>query len=305
MSIRFLLAMLFTSTLVQAQVPRVIAGTLQRHAAFPSEFVKPRNIDVLLPENYDTRKKYPVLYLHDGQNLFDSSLTFNKQEWGVDETLQQLLTEKRIVPVIVVGIWNTADRRLEYFPEKVFNQLSKPLQDSLLKDFGQPAGKLLSDHYLKFIVEELKPFIDKTYSTLQGPANTFVAGSSMGGLISMYAVCEYPDIFGAAACLSTHWPGSIVRNDPAVGDAFMQYMNGQLPAPKKHLFYFDYGTATLDAWYEPYQWKIDAVMRGRKYTPERWMTRKFEGAAHDENAWRSRLAIPFGFILPKAEAPKR
>ena len=93
-----------------------------------------------------------------------------------------------------------------------------------------------SDNYLKFIVEELKPFIDSTYSTLIDKENTFIAGSSMGGLISMYAVCEYPNVFGGAACLSTHWPGTFeVENNP-IPEIFYNYLTNNLPKPNQNKF---------------------------------------------------------------------
>src|SRR5690606_16150436 len=113
---------------------------------------------------------------------------------------------------IVVGISSIAKNRMsDYFPQKPFESLPKKTQDSIyaLKagDNVLFGGKVSSDNYLKFIVSELKPFIDKSFSVETDNLNTFIGGSSMGGLISMYAVCEYPEIFGGAMCMSTHWPG--------------------------------------------------------------------------------------------------
>jgi enterochelin esterase-like enzyme len=115
-------------------------------------------------------------------------------------------------------------------------------------------------------------------------------GSSMGGLVSLYAVCQYPELFGGAGCLSTHWP--------AVGAVIDGYLTTALPSPGRHRFYFDYGTATLDSLYEPYQQRVDAVLATRGYTSGRdWITRRFEGAEHNEAAWRERLHIPLRFLL--------
>ena len=140
------------------------------------------------------------------------------------------------------------------------------------------------------MVTELKPFIDATYRTLAGPADTFVMGSSMGGLISAYAIAEYPDMFGGAACVSTHWP--------AADGAVIDYLAGHLPDPASHRLYFDYGTATLDALYEPYQQRMDAVMRRSGYVEgQNWVTLKFDGAEHNEQAWRQRAALPLQFLL--------
>lgn len=298
----FLLLCLYLQ--LSAQLPQTASGTVQRFENFPSKYVSPRHVDVWLPEGYSTRKKYAVLYMHDGQMLFDSATTWNKQEWGVDETMSRLLAAGKIRDCIVVGIWNIGKtRHANYFPQKPFEALPESLQDSLLDQAqrnpqsGLFAIRVNSDHYLHFLVHELKPFIDSRFSTKKDRKNTFVAGSSMGGLISMYAICEYPKVFGGAACLSTHWPGTFeVENNP-IPDAFMQYLRTHLPDPKTHKFYFDYGTATLDALYEPFQLKADQVMSAKGYTSKNWITRKFEGEDHSERAWRGRLGIPLEFLL--------
>ncbi len=114
-------------------------------------------------------------------------------------------------------------------------------------------------------------------------------GSSMGGLISLYALCEYPAVFGGAGCLSTHWP--------AVAGVILPYLQEALPQPGGHKLYFDYGTATLDALYEPYQQEVDGVLRGKVYTAVSWQTHRFDGAEHNEAAWQARLDIPLTFLL--------
>lgn len=156
-----------------------------------------------------------------------------------------------------------------------------------------------SDNYLKFIVEELKPLIDQKYATKPEKEFTVIAGSSMGGLISMYAICEYPEIFSRAACISTHWPGTFTLENNPIPDAFVSYLSKNLPDPNSHKIYFDYGTATLDALYEPCQMKVDSVMKFKGYSSENWTTRKFEGENHTENAWKKRLDIPVTFLLGK------
>lgn len=294
-----ILFLLFFFGALHAQLPVVASGRVVRHANFPSRFVDPRNVDVWLPDGYSPHKKYAVLYMHDGQMLFDSSSNWNKQEWGVDETLGRLMAEKKLRQCIVVGIWNTPKRRVEYYPAKPFNLLPRIVQDSLRKDLGDSQAVPQSDEYLRFLVQELKPFIDSVYSTRKDRRNTFIMGSSMGGLISMYAICEYPEVFGGAGCLSTHWPGSVFRNEPRIARGFSDYLQGHLPDPHTHRMYFDYGTATLDAWYEPYQMQIDAIMREKGFSTKNWMTRRFEGEDHSERAWRKRLAIPLEFLMKK------
>ncbi len=278
------------------------SGTLQRIDSFPSKFIKPRNVDVWLPDNYTENKKYAVLYMHDGQMLFDAAKTWNKQEWKVDEIVSILLEDKKIRDIIVVAIWNiTETRHSDYFPQKAFELLSKKVQDSIFNEVNnnlQVAG-LNADNYLKFIVQELKPYVDKQFSTLTDYQNTFIAGSSMGGLISMYAICEYPEVFAAAACISTHWPGIIPSDNNPVPATFFSYMEVNLPSPKTHKFYFDYGTETLDQYYPQYLDVVDKIFFEKGYTEKNYMNLEFEGADHSEESWNRRFDIPLIFLLKK------
>jgi len=303
------LTLLLISVLQQsvvAQLPSTQYGKIIRHENFQSAYVNARNVDVWLPENYSPKNKYAVLYMQDGQMLFDSAITWNKQEWGVDELLSTLMKEGKIKNCIVVGIWNGGvSRHAEYFPQKPFESLSPSQQDSVYSAYrsgGQSifGGKtIISDQYLHFLTKELKPFIDRTYSTKSDRANTFLAGSSMGGLISLYATCEYPDIFGGAACLSTHWPGLFSLENNPVPDVFFMYLKNNLPDPKLHRIYFDHGTETLDAMYAELQSNVDKIMITKGYTKEQWMSKSWPGQDHSEKSWRSRLSTPILFLLKK------
>ena len=287
----------------EGSVPDVSSGKINRLENFSSTYFEPRNVDVWLPQGYDPDNKYPVLYMHDGQMLFDASNTWNNQEWGVDEVASQEIRNGQMKPCIVVGIWNDAEtRHADYFPEKPFMNLSQDQQDSILQQVKESGKSIFSrkprsDAYLKFLVKELKPYIDQHYSTKPGREHTFIAGSSMGGLISWYGVCEYPEVFGGAACLSTHWIGTYDTEDNPIPEAFNDYLRKNLPDPVTHKIYFDYGTETLDALYEPFQKQVDVIMKEKRYDENSWMTRKFEGADHSENAWRERLHIPLRFLL--------
>lgn len=273
----------------------VSSGDIDRYKV-GSDFVDARHVDVWLPENYSEDQRYAVLYMHDGQMLFDSTKTWNNQEWKVDEIASRLMKENRIKDIIAVGVWNNGKQRYaEYFPEKAINYIPKPQRDSLL---ALPHDELKADRYLKFLVTELKPFIDQKYATLTGPGNTVVMGSSMGGLISMYALTEYPDVFGSAGCLSTHFMGIGEPND-IFPNAFNNYLKENLPSAGNHKLYFDHGTETLDANYAPYQDLIDQTMRERGYTSQNWITREFEGHDHSEKSWSKRLHIPLKFLLAK------
>lgn len=289
---------------VFAQLPVPSIGRIVRHENISSSYVTARHVDVWLPDGYSSSKKYAVLYMQDGQMLFDSSITWNKQEWGVDETLSGLMQQGKIGDCIVVGIWNGGERRhAEYFPQKPFEAMSKVEQDKVYNTYrsgGQSifSGLAISSHdYLKFLVKELKPFIDQTYSTYTDRTHTYVAGSSMGGLISLYALCEYPTVFGGAACLSTHWPGLFSMDNNPVPAAFFSYLKKNLPSPQQHRIYFDHGTETLDAMYASLQLQVDAIMKERGYDSSQWISRSWPGQDHSERSWRSRLDIPLVFLL--------
>ncbi len=295
---------LISNLLIAQQMPKVTCGAIERIENFQSKYVIPRNVDVWLPAGYSPRKKYAVLYMHDGQMLFDSTTTWNRAEWGVDETLCKLMASKRIKQCIVVGIWNTAKRHPEYFPQKPFYNMTEADQQRMLA-VGRETGKPvigegpISDGYLKFLVAELKPYIDNHFSTLKDQQNTFIAGSSMGGLISMYAICEYPKIFGGAACMSTHWTGIFTNVDNPIPDAFLGYLKTHLPSPKTHKLYFDYGSKTLDSMYKPYQLRADRIIKAKGYTKTNWITLEFPGDDHSEKSWSKRLDKPVLFLLKK------
>jgi len=283
---------------IQNSLPDVSSGKIIRINQFPSKYVAPRNVDIWLPENFNPNKKYAVLYMHDGQMLFDPTINWNNSEWKVDENYTELSKKINLKDCIIVGLWNTgATRHSEYFPQKPFESLSKELQNQMLEKYF--LGKIQSDNYLKFIVEEVKPFIDKNYPALKDRENTFIAGSSMGGLISMYAICEYPEFFGGSACLSTHWIGITDLLNDEIPIAFENYLRQKLPNPKTHKIYFDFGTEGLDSHYEKHQNKVDTIMKEKGFSKNNWTTRKFESADHSENAWSKRFSIPLEFLLKK------
>ncbi|MGC6479919.1 MAG: alpha/beta hydrolase [Flavobacteriaceae bacterium] len=286
-----------------APAQQVSHGQLKSFPKFSSEHIGERTIAVWLPENYTSEQSYPTLYMHDGQMLFDAKTTWNGQEWGIDEVAHRLIQQGDVPPFIVVGIWNAGPlRHSEYFPQKPFELLKESARDSILEYSKRGKEALFkkpiqSDAYLKFLTQELKPFIDKNFATRPGPENTFLMGSSMGGLISWYALCEYPDIFGGAACMSTHWPGGFVYEDNPIPDSFIDYLDKNLPPPAKHRLYFDLGDATLDANYPPLQQKVDLLMTKKGYSSTLWTTRFFPGENHSEEAWNKRLHEPLIFLF--------
>ena len=301
----FLLFMLSRSILAQNKLPQVNSGHIDRLENFKSNFVSSRNVDIWLPEDYSASTQYAVLYMHDGQMLFDPKQTWNKQAWNIDEVASELMKSMRLNNFIVVGIWNGGEtRHADYFPQKPFEGLTKIEKDSLLKQLKR-AGKIEesfhvnSDRYLQFIVRELKPYIDKHYSVFKNKENTFIAGSSMGGLISLYAICEYPKIFGGAACLSNHWVGSYSQENNPFPMAMLNYLQSNLPDPKSHKIYFDCGNQTLDALYPSIQLQVDQVMKRKGFNEDSWMSKYFPGDDHSEKSWSKRLHVPLLFLLGK------
>jgi len=303
----FLIFLMCFSVYVTAQspIPKVIMGKIERIENFQSKYISSRNIDIWLPEGYADSIKYAVLYMHDGQMLYDPEQTWNKQAWNIDDVASELMKTNWVKQFIVVGIWNSGQTRyLDYFPQKPLEQLSQIEQDTVTAQL-QRAGRIKemfkpqSDNYLKFIVKELKPCIDQKYSVYTNSENTYIAGSSMGGLISMYAMCEYPKIFGGAACLSTHWVGTFTLENNPVPDSFIDYLSKNLPDPNDHKIYFDCGDQTLDALYPSIQKKVDSIMTVTGYSENNWITKYFPGDDHSERSWNKRLHIPLAFLLNK------
>jgi pimeloyl-ACP methyl ester carboxylesterase len=288
------------------QPVHVSAGTIVDLGILQSKYADPRRVVVWLPDGYKPRgPKYAVLYMHDGQNLFDKATAGYGMEWEIDEHLSQLIRDKKVRPTIVVGIWNTPKRLQEYVPSKAFETLPVEYRDRVRGLYG---GDPLSDGYLRFIVRELKPMIDTRFNVKTDRPNTAIMGSSMGALISLYAIDEYPRIFGSAGMMSTHWPlflpveGAKSISDEefeVVSSTFERYLAPALPDPATHKLYFDHGSETLDSAYAAYQDRVDAVVARRGYKPDvNWLTRSFPGQKHNEISWASRVDIPLQFLLP-------
>jgi enterochelin esterase-like enzyme len=283
----------------------VSAGTLVDLGVLKSAYTDPRRVQVWLPTGYrPDGPKYAVLYMHDGQNLFDKATAGYGMEWQIDETLDELIKEKQVRPTIVVGIWNTPKRLQEYLPSGAFKGLPPSYRAKIKALYG---GDPLADGYLKFIVRELKPMIDKRFNVRTDRANTVMMGSSMGSLISLDAINRYPQVFGAAGMMSTHWPLFMTPDGKSVGDqeyeavssAFERYLAPALPDPRTHKLYFDHGSETLDAVYARYQRRVDAVVQRRGYRKfGNWMSLSFPGEKHNEISWASRVAVPLQFLLP-------
>jgi len=267
-------------------------GSIEKIYDFQSNYVDSRPIYVWLPPNFDPKKKHDLLIMHDGQNLFDGTKTWNGQEWELDEWASKLISENELSSFIIVGIHNSGKKRWsDYFPEKAYNFVT----DS--NYLGGVKPELNADQYLKYIVKEVIPFIEKKYLKSSYDYKTIIGGSSMGGLISMYATFEYPEIFDGAICISTHWPGAIVMENNPLPEAIFKYMTENIPIPKNKKFYFDYGDKGLDEHYPQYSKIIDSLFLNNGYSNQNYRNIYFKNESHNEEAWSKRVNIPLKFIF--------
>ena len=268
---------------------------LIEYGSFELPGLMPRDVWVWLPPQYHQRgdRHFPVLYMHDGQNLFFPEASYDNAAWGIAEAISKQSAFGFIQPAIVVAIGNTLNRTGDYLPLRPFEYADNgrtldTVKAELALDYQQAA--LTADTYLSLIVEKIKPKIDQDFHTLPDKEATLVMGASMGGLISLYALVEYPHIFGKAGCLSTHWP--LMR------DAMVPYLQAHLPEAGEHQLYFDHGTRGYDATYSPYQQSVDEIMRVKGYIfGKDWLTHIAPGADHHERDFKKRLHLPLRFLL--------
>lgn len=275
---------------------------------FPSQFVTPRKVRIWLPPDYNEQERYDSLYMHDGQNLFEPAASFAHGAWDVDKHLVALREANAIRPTIVIAIWNGQSyRSREYGPQEPIESLAPELQARIPRPSADGGTSPQSDAYLKFLAEELVPYVDQHFPTIAQRDHRFLMGSSMGGLISLYALSKYPALFGGAGCLSIHW---IIATNPqlttppdratlaVIAQSYRTWLQQHLPTAGHHKIYFDHGDQGLDALYGEHQQQIDQLVRAKNYQQNKdWVTRYFAGTDHNEKAWRARLAEPLRFLL--------
>lgn len=255
-----------------------LVDRLRKHEEFHSEFLdRDRDVTVYLPPGYDTddARRYPVLYLQDGQNLFDAATAFiYGQHWRVGETADALIYGRLVEPLVIVGINNTGERRIDEYT---------PTRDGRTKLGGQ------ADLYGRFLAEELKPFVDARYRTLPDASNTGLGGSSLGGLVSLHLGIKYPHVFGKLAVLSPSiwWDRKVILNNVR-----------NLESKPALRVWIDVGTAegdyavkdasSLCAALVARGWTLDADL---KYL-------EAEDAQHNELAWAERVGPVLRFLFP-------
>jgi predicted alpha/beta superfamily hydrolase len=251
-------------------------GRLRLHRQFVSAFLPARRdvIIALPPDYFHSRRRYPVLYLQDGQNLFDPATSFIKGSfWDVQTTTTRLIEEGAIEPLIVVGVYNTGIERMDEYT---------PMRDGNL---GGGKGNL----YGRLLVEELKPWVDQNHRTLDGPAHTGVGGSSLGGLISLYIGLTWPQVFGRLAVLS-----------PSVWwsrGGMVQYVRRTRPEPRPRIW-LDMGLSEgpmmikrcdeLHRLLERRGWRDGIDMQYLRVP----------GGRHSEDAWAKRVDPFLRFLFP-------
>jgi predicted alpha/beta superfamily hydrolase len=259
--------------------PHTLTGAFHAHENFHSQFLPTdRTIIVFVPPGYEfgQARRYPVLYLQDGQNIFDKATAFG-EEWRVDETAQNLIESGAIEPIIIVGIYNAGERRMdEYTPTR----LEK-------KNGGGQA-----DSYGQMLVQELKPFIDEHYRTLPSIDNTALGGSSLGGLVTMHVGIKYPTVFGKLAVISPSvwWDNRVILQEVSA-------LPGKLP----QRIWLDAGTG------EGKEVTSDTRMLRDVLLSKGWTLDgdlkyyEAEGAGHDERSWAARMDQVLRFLFPAQE----
>jgi predicted alpha/beta superfamily hydrolase len=247
-----------------------VTGNVKYHYQFPGDGIIPRDIIVWLPPSYtkSTAKRYPVLYMHDGQNIIDPATSFGGIDWQADETTDSLIRKNKMEEIIIVGIYNSKDRKTEYsYTEK-------------------------GNAYMNFIINKLKPFIDKNYRTLRDRKNTATIGSSLGGLISFILTWEHPEVFSMAGCLS-----------PALKIDNLDYVSkiSSYNDKKKNIkIYFDNGGVGLEKKLQPgLDGTIDILKQKGYMEGKDFVVFIDDAGEHNEAAWAKRLWRPLLFMFGK------
>jgi predicted alpha/beta superfamily hydrolase len=278
------LLLLFSCGAVAAQQPHTLTGDMRVHRKFRSKILNnERDVIVYLPPDYaSSKKRYSVLYLHDGQNLFDGATSFIPgQEWRIDETAQSLIAAGRIEPLIIVGVYNTGNDRVHEYTAAANAKF-------------KAGGK--ADLYGRLLVEELKPFIDATYRTRRDAKHTGLGGSSLGGLVSLYLGVNYTNVFSKIAVVS-----------PAVWWAdkqIVRFVHG-LPSRPSLRIWLDIGTKEGRNPQEAQHTVEGARLLKKALIEKGWKLEKdlkyleAEGAEHNERAWADRAEQMLEFLFPR------
>jgi predicted alpha/beta superfamily hydrolase len=253
---------------VERRIEGQVTGTVKYHRNFQGEGIKPRDIIVWLPSEYDSdrNKNYPVLYMHDGQNIVDPATSSFQIDWQLDEAADSLIRKELIEPVIIVGIYNTPDRNKEYSEDKL--------------------GLL----YMKFIVDSLKPFIDRSYRTNPDRMNTANGGGSLGGLISFMLMWDYSEIFSKAICFSPAF--KIDQYD------FVDNVKSYVGNLKQFSLFINNGDNELDSMLQPGVDEMLKVLKQQGYIEgDHFYFHKGKNSLHSERDWAKNIWRALIFIF--------
>jgi predicted alpha/beta superfamily hydrolase len=259
-----------------------LTGNIKQHRRFRSKILgNRRDVLVYLPPGYSrfSRKRYPVLYLQDGQNVFDAATSFAGVEWNVDETAHRLIRQRLIDPLIIVAIANTGEERIhEYAP-------TPGVIDSSAKRKKRSKG--LARKYGRFLTEELKPYIDKKYRTKAGPEFTGLGGSSLGALLTLSLGLWFSSAFTRLLVMS-----------PSVWwDACVIYKIVEEVEPRPPLkIWLDTGTDE-DGWQHARDLRDRLIEKGWRLDSDLIYT-EVPGAGHSESAWAARVDPALRFLFP-------
>jgi predicted alpha/beta superfamily hydrolase len=282
---RLALHLIFGETSRFSMPKHTLTGNIRRHRAFPSKILgNRRDILVYLPRGYRrlSRRRYPVLYLQDGQNVFDAATSFAGVEWGVDETAERLIKENLIEPLIVVAIANMGEQRIhEYAP-------TPGVIDARAKRKRRSKG--LARKYARFLIDELKPYIDRKYRTNPDAEFTGLGGSSLGGLVTLAIGILYPQAFRRLMVMSP----SIWWDDFAI---YRLVDSIEQKPPLK--IWLDTGTAE-PGWEQARELLNRLIEKGWKFQKDlQYM--EVQGADHSEAAWAARVEPALRFLFPPTE----
>jgi predicted alpha/beta superfamily hydrolase len=258
----------------------VSGPNLRKHQGFRSRFLRnERDLVVYLPPGYDHQpeRHFPILYLHDGQNLFDPSTSFIPgMDWNVGQTADQSINAGAVEPLLIVGIYNTGKQRIrEYTPTRV-----------------PKLGGGRADRYARFLIEELKPFIEREYRTLSGPPKTGIGGSSLGGLVSLYLGLKLPHVFGKLAALSPSvwWNQQVMHRFAAAANVY--------PRPR---IWLDIGTREGPRIVQDVERFRDQLLQKGWQLGRDLQYQRIEGGEHNEAAWARRVGPFLQFLYPARE----
>ena len=275
---------------------RVLRGFVSRDRAA-------RDLYVWRPDGVDDDAPLPVLYMQDGQNLFDARLVPFGVAWEADACLSRLIDAGRIAPIMVVGVACTHERFAEYAPALILEQLAAPARQAILDAWP---GAPKSAAYARMLVEEIKPLIEDAFATSPGRAGAFLAGSSMGAVAAAELLARYPETFAGAAMLSAHFsllPVTETEPLPAgfaedVARAVGVFARRHMPRAGSHRLWLDRSALSIDRFYPPSHAALVGALDALGYVEDKDLrVRVYGGVGHDEGAWRERLDEALAFLL--------